>query len=587
MIPILLGTDQATNKNFYLNPDLLRTHLHLLGATGAGKTVAIITLLRQLLMNSRPKSAVFVIDPMGNLSQDLLLWMANERLCPEHVRERLVYLEPAREGIVMPFNPLLHASNDHLYYQCGRAVEIVLRAWASQNIEEMPRLRQWTFACFFAAAAMGFPISACRYLLRPGNEEHTAMLARLPPELRFMWSEVLSARGNEAIRLLESTRNRLAPFFDSGILRRMFGSTENRLNVPRFIRDRRIVIFNLASQHRLDQHIAHTIGGLAVNEIIQSAMSMSQRDVDPTYLLLDEFQHFVGNDLYDALPLVRQIGLRLILAHQSFSQLELGDLDLTGIIWQARSRLMFANDADDADRIAHELATLTYDPYKLKEILHTFRQKIVGHRREWLRNTNQGATSSRSIDTSESESNSRNQGESRAPGEYRPTKSGGTSSSRDRGRSEKQSDSMSSSEGKSETLVPVHEDFVEISRKTYFSFDEQRIDWAKKIRTKRTGAAFGKFKDDPRLYDLAINHIPIIETPELIENREKLLERNFSQDCFISKEEVERQGEQQRQLLLSGESIVIKSDEPTSGSNHEQSSTGDTKRPETDVHPFR
>lgn len=51
---------------------------------------------------------------------------------------------------------------------------------------------------------------------------------------------------------------------------------------------------------------------------------------------MDEFQKFVGPDIEDALPTVCQMGLRLILAHQSFSQLERGDIDLSNMIWQAR-----------------------------------------------------------------------------------------------------------------------------------------------------------------------------------------------------------------------------------------------------------
>ena len=122
---------------------------------------------------------------------------------------------------------------------------------------------------------MGLPIAACRYLLRPGTDEHEALLARLPEELRHMWSEILRARGAESVRLLESTRNRLAPFFDSGILRRMFTCVESRFDVARFIHERRIVIFNLGSYGKLDLHIAQTIGGLAVNEILRSATNMS------------------------------------------------------------------------------------------------------------------------------------------------------------------------------------------------------------------------------------------------------------------------------------------------------------------------
>lgn len=82
MFPVEIGIDQATKKSLILPDALLETHLHLIGATGTGKTTAIQTLLRPLLRSTRPKCCLFLVDPMGNLSQELLLWMADEQLCP-------------------------------------------------------------------------------------------------------------------------------------------------------------------------------------------------------------------------------------------------------------------------------------------------------------------------------------------------------------------------------------------------------------------------------------------------------------------------------------------------------------------------
>ena len=557
MLPVILGTNRETGQKLELNPELFRTHLHLIGATGTGKTTAIHTLLRPLLADGRSQCALFLVDPMGNLSRDLLLWMANDRLCPNHVRRRLLYIEPAREDLVLPFNPLLHTSEDHLYYQVGRAVEIMLRAWASQNIEEMPRLRRWMFASFFSVASIGLPISASRWLLLPGTDEHRALLAKLPHELQGQWAEILNARGSEATRILDSTRNRLAPFFDSGILRRMFGSTVSRFDVAQFIRDRRIVIINVASLGKLDNHIAATIGGLAVNEVIQTARNMRPSEVNPTYLLLDEFQNFVSNDLYDALPIVRQLGLRMILSHQSFAQLERGEIDLTSLIWQARSRLMFANDAEDADLLAHELATLTYNPMKLKEVLHSHRQRVVGHRKEWLKSYGTNASTSRGRDRGKSKGSGQNEGESLAPRTYDPSRSKGNTTTITETESEKNTDSSGSSEGQSETLVPILEDFYEVSSKNYSSFDEQKVEWAKELRTAPTGRAFGKFRDDPLLYEIDIDHHPIVETPSLLRKYDELLAKNFESAVFQSKSAAQLEAEELRALVLNPKKILL------------------------------
>ena len=155
-----------------------------------------------------------------------------------------------------------------------------------------------------------------------------------------------------------------------------------------FIKQRKIVVLNLGQYGKIPGFVADTIGALALNEIVETASRLSTNEgkqaVDPTYIVMDEFQKYVSVDIENALPTVRQMGLRLILAHQSFSQLEREDVDLSQMIWQARSRLMFANNAMDADIIADELTKLTFDSMKIKEILTSRKQLIVGYRKEWL-----------------------------------------------------------------------------------------------------------------------------------------------------------------------------------------------------------
>lgn len=566
MIPLTIGTDVETNLPYSLDPDLLRTHLHAIGATGAGKTTLIVSIVKSLLTNPRPKCALFLIDPVGNLSQEILTWMADPKTCPNHVRDRLVYLEPANQQWVLPFNPLHgnhSVSEERLYFQAGRSMEIALRGWANQNADQMPRLKYWTFACFFALAAMGLPIAASRWLLRPGTREHDALLTRLPSQLRAMWAEILSSRGAEALRQLESTRSRLALFADCGILRRMFGVTENRFDVSKFIEGRKAVIVNLGSSDTLDPQIARTIGGFAVNEVIQTAMSMTPKQVDPTYLIMDEFQHFVGQDLFHALPLVRQLGLRLLLAHQSFSQLIRGDIDLTSIIWQARSRLMFANAAEDASIIAEELAKMSHDPYRLKDVQRTQRQMIVGHRRETLHSTSVTHTDSTAKDLGINHATGTKTGTSQAPGEMEFTRIAGGQTSISRSESQKTARSDGESHSTGETLVPVHKNFEEISSKTFFSFEEQKLEWERRIRELPTGFAFGKFKDDPKLYHLRIEQQKTDETPELRRRKEELLQKNFESEFFVSKEAVEREEERMRLALLSNSPILLLPDSPS------------------------
>ena len=179
----------------------------------------------------------------------------------------------------------------------------------------------------------------------------------MPERLRYEWQQILSAHGgNEAVRILESTKNRLKPFFDSGILRRMFGSVVNRFNALQFMKEGKIVILDLSSQGRLSPQEANAIAGLVMNEFLAAARSLPRHERYPTYLWLDEFQRLVSPDLEYSIPEVRQLGIRLILAHQSFSQLVTDDTDLTSLIWQPATRIAFAEQGEDAELLAKEFA---------------------------------------------------------------------------------------------------------------------------------------------------------------------------------------------------------------------------------------
>ncbi len=61
-----------------------------------------------MLAAGNNKNCIFIIDPMGNLSRDLLNLIAHPQFTTDAVRDHLVYIEPSREDVVLPFNPLTY-----------------------------------------------------------------------------------------------------------------------------------------------------------------------------------------------------------------------------------------------------------------------------------------------------------------------------------------------------------------------------------------------------------------------------------------------------------------------------------------------
>lgn len=560
MSDVFLGHVRKTGAEFALPKSAFETHLHLIGGTGKGKTTAIHTLLHPLLLDHRDPAAFFIIDRMGNLSWELLLWLCS-KYCTDAVRKRLLYIEPSREDVVISFNPLLHETPQHGYYKVQRATDIILRAWESVNIEAMPRLARWTFNAFYAASILGLTIADCGHLLMPGSPHHAALLNCLPPLLKAEWAEILRAQGGEAARILESSRNRLKPWFEAPVLRRMFGSTRSRLDVLRFMEEKRIVLINLAPQNRLSPQLGDAIGALILNEVLSNARSLPLGVRYPTYLLLDEFQNFVGPDLESALPEVRQLAIRLILSHQSFSQLKRGDYDLTSLIWQAQTRIAFGVQGEDADILGREFGSLTFDPKRVKDELYATRQRVAGHEKTTLSSWGQSRSDAESWNKVYGQGWTRNEGVSRRDRVVEATRTAVDAHARNEQQGQGGTQASSSTQTTSEHLVPVHEDVQELARRTFYTGDEWDRLWAKKARKLPTGIALVRVVDDPKLYEVAVERSAVgylgwdagkirQKLPEVLERLQALLEANFRSECFVSPQAIEAETERRLEAVL-------------------------------------
>lgn len=604
MSSILLGTDRTSGKPVYVRSEAFSTHARFVGATGTGKTTLLHTLTRRLMSDPRTRDCHILIDLLGGQSDEMLQWVASP-YCPEWVRGRFLYVNMAREDRVIPFHPLNYTTEAHGFFRVGRATECILRGSKNQDLSDQPRTATWMFNTLWAEAKLNLTVADSFHLIYPGSPYHRPLLDALPPALRAEWVEVLSARGGEAMKLLESVRNRFKPFVECSLTRNFFGSTTNRFDVHRFMREGMIVLVNLAPQERLSRHVAHAVGGMIINEVFAQARSLDPAQRRPTYLWLDEFQNFVGPDLYDAVPEVRQLKIRLILAHQSFSQLVRGETDLTALAWQPRFQAGFALQGEDADLLAHEVGTLTFDPKRVKDELYSRRQLLRGHRiahlctwseaeaeaRNWsdTLGSNWGESRGDSHQTGWQHSRSSQDGRSWREGQYldgqrnrshgrSSGESGGTSRSTNvsaggsSGHTDGGSRSSTRTQGAHETLVPEYENFLELTRRTYYTFEEQRVLWAQAIRRLKTGQAVVKLPDDPTLYEVDVaRYAPgylewdrekvARRWPQALDAVARLTEANAASDFFVSPHEIERETRERLERVLRP-TIRVRTDEP-------------------------
>ena len=120
---------------------------------------------------------------------------------------------------------------------------------------------------------------------------------------------------------------------------------------------------------------------------------------------------------------------------------------------------------------------------------------------------------------------------------------------------------MSKSRSVGESHLPVYDEFQELSRKSYYTFEEQRALWAQQIRLLKTGQALVKIVNDPKLYRIDVQrHAPgylatdveqlMRRYPETLESVDRFIEQNYKQDFFVTPAAIELETHERLQRLL-------------------------------------
>ncbi len=96
MKPLMLGFD-SRSRPLRLSTDERKTHSHVIGSSGSGKSKFLEYLIRQDLDR---RQGFALLDPHGTLYQDLVAY------CARHVLEReIVLLDLSQPDSVIGFNP--------------------------------------------------------------------------------------------------------------------------------------------------------------------------------------------------------------------------------------------------------------------------------------------------------------------------------------------------------------------------------------------------------------------------------------------------------------------------------------------------
>lgn len=355
-------------RTLYLPLTAARTHMHVLGKTGSGKSYFLASLFLSLYHAGQP---VTLIDPHGDLAQLVLAHLVVQgKLHTPQQRERLIYLDvPAAtaENRFLPFNFLAQPYDDHAMAE--HVAETARRAWP-ELAQGAPTFENILKHSVVALREAGLPLTRLSDLLTDTAYRHHLLETRIrdPQVIRFFRLR-MDQWGREAPLMKESTLNRADLLTLSPVLRYALGNERNVLDFRRLIDSGTSLIVNLAIASPDARRLFGCLltVGMETAALSRANLRAATAARTPHILMLDEFSQFMAQSeesLTRMLSETRKYKLFCVMAHQNWSQ---ASERLRGALQNVGMEVILKAGRPDAEHSARLFGTV--DPDAIKHVV--------------------------------------------------------------------------------------------------------------------------------------------------------------------------------------------------------------------------
>jgi len=334
--------------------DRLR-HVYTVGQTGAGKTTV---LLKLIVDDIRAGYGVCLLDPHGDLFQDVLSRIPQERL------EDVVIVDPNDTESPVRFNPLEVSFPEEVQVVVSELADGILRmledtygARAGQFAGPM-FYRHLTTNAALVARRMDPPgtlFDLHKIFTEQGYWKKFAGYAKGDPYLEDWVKSVLPnvdylKQGSDAMSLGDWVASKLVEFLGFPSMRAIFDSPRSTVRFDQCMNEGKIVLVNLA-KGLLSERLASFFGRLLLAKLQAAAFQrirMPKERRRPFFVYVDEFQNLAGQHFITLLSEGRKFGVGLVLANQYLTQIQ--DQRLReGLLSNVGNFLIFRVSPQDAE----------------------------------------------------------------------------------------------------------------------------------------------------------------------------------------------------------------------------------------------
>ncbi len=336
---VVLGRNIHQGQEFpvALTNDERVRHVHVIGASGTGKSTLLFNLIRQDMENGEGLS---LIEPHGDLIDRVL------SAVPEHRIKDVVLLDPTDEGHTVGFN-ILSAHSDWEKNLLASDLVAVFRRNSTSWGDQLNSVLQNAILAFLENGQGGTLLELRRFLLEPAFRNEFLKTVRDENVLYYWQKGFPQLTGNKSVG---SIVTRLDAFLSPKPLRYMVGQRVNRLDFGDIMGAGKIFLAKL-SQGAIGPDNSRLLGSLLVAKIQSEAMSRQRQSEGARrdhFLYIDEFHDFLTPSLAETLSGARKYRLGLTLSHQEMRQVEREPEVASALLANAYTRVVFRVGDRDA-----------------------------------------------------------------------------------------------------------------------------------------------------------------------------------------------------------------------------------------------
>ena len=331
-------------------PKRRKKHIYLLGASGTGKTTAMLRLIESDIAAGR---TLCVIDLKGDLIDWVLKRVAHEKSAEEW-GSKLALIDLRQQDYIVGFNPLQGHDEDDV--RIKRLMSVFKRQSFSWGIQLEETLRN----SLMALAQSGYTLLELEPLLtNPGFR------AQVLTKVTDRTAKAFFRRYDGFSRETQATYsnaviNKVTPLISGPQLEMIFGQKrciplERLLNVQKGS----VILIALGVRRLSDS--AHLMGGFFISAI-QAALSERGDDIEkvhnPVHIYVDEFARMANEQFEEFFEQGRRFNFGTCLGHQNLTQLP---RDLRSLILNNfHLQFYFQTGGTDAKELAKEIISTEF-----------------------------------------------------------------------------------------------------------------------------------------------------------------------------------------------------------------------------------